>query len=286
MKTQCSVLPRSFSSSTALSSCHVSLACIHHFAYSYPLLLPCAYSPAVLLFDYRGVGASGGTASRSGCVIDTAAAVAFAHAVLGFPQERILLFGHSIGGAFSAEAAPFFPHIGIVNDRSFGRLSEVAWYTLAPGFADGRGAAARCVRAAISTAVRYVACWELDAGQAWLRIPTWRKAVISHRADGIIPLPTQLEAHLAAWHGFLPPGAHVLGGGRNYAAQAARLGFPMAGYGLGACISMAGGFGAEAHNRAMSVPEEERFFRLCVEPLLGYSPGPGTAVRPLQSFAL
>jgi pimeloyl-ACP methyl ester carboxylesterase len=246
---------------------------------------------SVILFDYRGVGASGGTISRHGGVTDVACMVAFAQAVLGHPRERVLLFGHSIGGAFSAEAAAALPGVAVINDRSFGRLSETAWHHLLPHWCTAAGPdastpAARLRRWLVSEAVRHVACWELDSGRAWLRIPNARKATVFHAGDAIIPVATQLRTHLVELYGFPASGGRALGAGgaeaedAAAAAAAALLGFAPGCFGLGAVAQLgaeraAGGPREDAHNRELTTSEEARFFRGLVEPLLGYSSAPG-----------
>jgi abhydrolase domain-containing protein 17 len=56
----------------------------------------------VACFDYSGYGASGGAPSASGIVSDGAAALEWAVGELGYPPERVLLYGQSVGSAPAA----------------------------------------------------------------------------------------------------------------------------------------------------------------------------------------
>ena len=55
----------------------------------------------VLMFDYRGFGRSAGEVDRAGIQADAAAAVAYAASRADVAADRILLMGHSIGGAIA-----------------------------------------------------------------------------------------------------------------------------------------------------------------------------------------
>lgn len=58
---------------------------------------------AVLIFDYRGYGRSGGTPSEAGTYRDAEAAWRHLVEARGFAPERVVLFGRSLGGAVAAE---------------------------------------------------------------------------------------------------------------------------------------------------------------------------------------
>ena len=60
---------------------------------------------AALIIDYRGSGRSSGKASEEGSYVDAATAWRHASEVLGYPAERIVLFGESLGGAVAAQLA-------------------------------------------------------------------------------------------------------------------------------------------------------------------------------------
>jgi fermentation-respiration switch protein FrsA (DUF1100 family) len=60
---------------------------------------------ASLILDYRGYGRSSGKPSEDGTYLDAAAAWNHATQVLGYPAERIVIFGESMGGAVAAQLA-------------------------------------------------------------------------------------------------------------------------------------------------------------------------------------
>jgi fermentation-respiration switch protein FrsA (DUF1100 family) len=79
---------------------------------------------AVLAFDYRGYGLSGGFPSENGTYLDAEAA----HAWLtrrGFPPQRILAHGESLGGAVATELALRQPLAGLVLQSTFTRITDV-----------------------------------------------------------------------------------------------------------------------------------------------------------------
>ncbi len=60
---------------------------------------------ATLIIDYRGYGLSSGRPSEEGTYLDANAAWRHSTQVLGFPAERIVLFGESLGGGVAAHLA-------------------------------------------------------------------------------------------------------------------------------------------------------------------------------------
>ena len=59
----------------------------------------------VLLFDYRGYGKSEGKPSEEGTYLDAEAAYRYLAQDKGFPPERIIIYGESLGGAIALETA-------------------------------------------------------------------------------------------------------------------------------------------------------------------------------------
>ena len=136
----------------------------------------------LLLFNYRGVGASGGAmTTRWGATIDTASAIAYVQSC-GVPQHRIIVLGHSIGGAFGVAAACHFPRVCVVSDRSFGRLSTVAQHVLAPWAVSATSTAtaasdsarhtpaAAAAQSSRSTSTSRASSWKSSAVRAGVRI--------------------------------------------------------------------------------------------------------------------
>ena len=60
---------------------------------------------ATLMLDYRGYGLSSGSQSEAGTYLDASAAWRHATQDLGFPADRIVLFGESLGGGVAAQLA-------------------------------------------------------------------------------------------------------------------------------------------------------------------------------------
>lgn len=155
---------------------------------------------SLLLVNYRGVGGSGGSCSRTGGLLDAVTALDFLHKGCGLPLNRIVVIGHSIGGGYGTEACRFFPGVLCINDRSFGSLSAVATSTVLAPLAQGGPLAqawwAPWVRAFFVFVFRHVACWELDSALHWPLLPRGSKVCVSSGEDRVIPPHTQLWAVL------------------------------------------------------------------------------------------
>jgi uncharacterized protein len=81
---------------------------------------------SVLLFDYRGYGASDGEPSEEGTYTDMAAAADHVLSARGVDAARLVLYGESLGGAVAIEAACRRYPGALVVDSSFTGLREMA----------------------------------------------------------------------------------------------------------------------------------------------------------------
>jgi fermentation-respiration switch protein FrsA (DUF1100 family) len=79
---------------------------------------------SVLLFDYRGYGANPGSPSQEGLALDVRAAQAFLEGA-GYPPDRLLYFGESLGAAVVTELASSVPPAGMVLRSPFVDLASV-----------------------------------------------------------------------------------------------------------------------------------------------------------------
>jgi hypothetical protein len=79
---------------------------------------------AVLLLDYRGYGGNAGSPSEDGLAADADAAVA-ALGEMGYPAQRTLYFGESLGTGVVAALQARHPPAGIVLRSPFTELADV-----------------------------------------------------------------------------------------------------------------------------------------------------------------
>lgn len=78
----------------------------------------------VLIFDYRGYGRSQGAVTRAGTVEDAVAAIDVA---LARDPDRVVVFGHSLGGAVGLRAAAERPAVrGVIAESTFSNYREIA----------------------------------------------------------------------------------------------------------------------------------------------------------------
>jgi fermentation-respiration switch protein FrsA (DUF1100 family) len=81
----------------------------------------------IFAFDYRGYGRSEGEPSERGLFADVRSALD-QMATRGIPYHRILLFGHSLGGAVAIDGALHRPVGGLMVQSSFTQLKDMARY--------------------------------------------------------------------------------------------------------------------------------------------------------------
>ncbi|MFN2387075.1 MAG: alpha/beta hydrolase, partial [Thermoanaerobaculia bacterium] len=89
----------------------------------------------ILLLDYRGYGRSEGRPSEAGLYRDARAA--YAEALRrGFPPDRIVLFGESLGCSVAVQLATEKPSAGLVLETPFLSVPALArkYYPMVPGF--------------------------------------------------------------------------------------------------------------------------------------------------------
>ena len=79
---------------------------------------------AVLLMDYRGYGGNPGSPSEDGLAVDALAAVATLER-LGYPLERVIYFGESLGCGVMAALQARRPPAGVVLRSPFTELADV-----------------------------------------------------------------------------------------------------------------------------------------------------------------
>lgn len=80
----------------------------------------------LFVFDYRGYGRSSGRPTEKGVFADARAAYDHLVETLGRDPSRILLFGHSLGGAVAVDCALDRPVAGLVVQSSFTDTRQMA----------------------------------------------------------------------------------------------------------------------------------------------------------------
>lgn len=84
---------------------------------------------SVLLLDYRGYGRSEGRPGEAGLYADARAGLAYLVEKRGFAEDRIVVFGRSLGGAVAVDLAVDRPLAGLILESTFSSLADVgAWH--------------------------------------------------------------------------------------------------------------------------------------------------------------
>lgn len=80
----------------------------------------------MVFFDYRGYGQSQGEASEEGVYDDALAVRDYLLVALGVKGERLIYYGHSLGGAVATWLAVRHPPLGLVLEGAFTSLPDLA----------------------------------------------------------------------------------------------------------------------------------------------------------------
>ena len=128
----------------------------------------------LVVFNYRGIADSTGNVSCRGLKLDAETVYQFVHDYLDVPDEKIVLFGHSFGGAVATHLAKHHP-VKLFNIRSFSSLKSIArhYATIIGAF----------ILDWLKWAFDVVSDWKGVKGQKW---------IVYHNRDKIIPLKTSL----------------------------------------------------------------------------------------------
>ena len=89
---------------------------------------------AVLLLDYRGYGRSEGRPTETGVYADARAGLAHLTGALGFAQERVVVFGRSLGGAVAVDLARDRRLGGVILESVFPSAHAMAKQAFGVGF--------------------------------------------------------------------------------------------------------------------------------------------------------
>jgi len=80
----------------------------------------------ILAIDYRGYGESEGHPTETGLDLDSMAAYRYLSEVLRVSQERILIFGHSLGAAVAVNLAVHVRAAALIVEGAFASLPDLA----------------------------------------------------------------------------------------------------------------------------------------------------------------
>jgi fermentation-respiration switch protein FrsA (DUF1100 family) len=94
------------------------------------LLLQARLQSSVLLYDYRGYGASEGSPDEAGTYLDGRAAYRYLSEEKKVPPGRIVLFGESLGSAVSLDLALAHPAAALVLEAPFTSVPDLARTTI------------------------------------------------------------------------------------------------------------------------------------------------------------
>jgi len=139
-----------------------------------------------LLFNPRGVGINRqGTANTSNLLIDAESVYQMATNKLNISEDRIDLYGHSLGGAQAANLKKLHPNTGgrLFLDRTFSSLDKMVSFIFRNSFSPIRNYAQKLVK-------QYG--WEFDNYKALTHIQD-KVHIFTHLQDSVIPTDCSLR---------------------------------------------------------------------------------------------
>jgi pimeloyl-ACP methyl ester carboxylesterase len=80
---------------------------------------------SVLVIDYRGYGLSEGRASEAGVYADARAGLRHLIEERGFPENRVIVFGRSLGGAVAVDLAQERELAGVILESTFPSVADI-----------------------------------------------------------------------------------------------------------------------------------------------------------------
>jgi fermentation-respiration switch protein FrsA (DUF1100 family) len=80
----------------------------------------------IFAFDYRGYGLSQGSPTLEGVVEDSRTAFKYLTEKIGLPNEQIVLFGESLGGAMAVDLAHAEPVAATILESTFTSLRDLS----------------------------------------------------------------------------------------------------------------------------------------------------------------
>jgi fermentation-respiration switch protein FrsA (DUF1100 family) len=89
----------------------------------------------VLLLDYRGYGLSQGKPDEDGVYLDARAGLAHLVQEIGIPEDRIVVFGRSLGGAVAVDLVQDREIAGLILESTFPSIASMAGRMLLGPFA-------------------------------------------------------------------------------------------------------------------------------------------------------
>ncbi|RMH17300.1 MAG: alpha/beta hydrolase [Acidobacteria bacterium] len=85
----------------------------------------------IFAFDYRGYGRSEGEPTEAGVCDDARAAFDHLTATVGIDPQKVIFFGHSLGGAVAIDLALHRPAVALVAQSSFTDMRDMASHLFA-----------------------------------------------------------------------------------------------------------------------------------------------------------
>lgn len=104
--------------------CHGNGANMSYWLEKVRYLHDCGLS--VLIFDYRGYGASEGRPTEEGTYLDMKAAVQWMERKAGIEKKRLIYYGESLGGAVTAHAGAEDSPAAVVLESTFTNIADMA----------------------------------------------------------------------------------------------------------------------------------------------------------------
>lgn len=147
----------------------------------------------VFMLEYRGHGRSSGSPSETGLYLDLESAIKYLKEVENVPQDNIVLWGRSLGGAVVADIASRDSFKGVILESTFTNIRDAAIHLVSTGMLEGRAGFWKGISLNFVKCMPFVQKFETDRKVSKISSP-----LLIAASENDITIPCHMSKDLAA----------------------------------------------------------------------------------------